>query len=260
MSLTKVYSFESNDKVSQALGEFIAHASSEAIAKHGRFTIAFSGGSLPATACKHLRSNHSIDFSKWYVFFADERCVKLDSPESNFRLVREELLDSLVQQGRGIPSDQVMVINDDLIESTRLVADDYLVKLQSVFSSTTRPNRFPEFDLVLLGIGPDGHTCSLFPEHPLLEERSAWVAAIDDSPKEPPRRITLTLPIVNHARKVAFVVTGAGKKGTVKAIVDDKDERLPAALVAPVKGDAYWFLDDAASKGLTENKPTDFKL
>ncbi|KAI9467526.1 suppressor of los1-1 [Coemansia sp. RSA 989] len=259
MSLTKVYSFATNDKVSQALGEFIAHASSEAIARSGRFTIAFSGGSLPATACKYLRDNQSIDFSKWYVFFADERCVKLDSHDSNFRLVREELLDHLVQQSRSIPADQVMVINDDLIQEPPKVADDYLVKMQSVFAESNKI-KFPEFDLILLGIGPDGHTCSLFPNHQLLEVKNEWVASIEDSPKEPPQRITLTLPVVNHARKVAFVVTGAGKKSTVKAILDEKNAHMPASLVAPIKGDSFWFLDDAAAKGLTENTPTDFKL
>ncbi|KAJ2478401.1 suppressor of los1-1 [Coemansia sp. RSA 2131] len=258
MTVTKVYSFESNTQVSQALGEFIAHASSEAITKHGRFTVAFSGGSLPATACKHLRDMQSVDFSKWYVFFADERCVGLDSADSNFRLVREELLDPLVQQGRSVPADQVMVINDTLTDSTQQVADDYLVKMQSVFSGAK--TKFPEFDLVLLGIGPDGHTCSLFPNHPLLEERTKWVAPIDDSPKEPPHRITLTLPVVNHARRVAFVASGAGKTSTVRAIVDERNVHLPATHVAPVSGDTYWFLDHAAAKGLSVNKPSEFKL
>ncbi|KAJ2298605.1 suppressor of los1-1 [Coemansia sp. RSA 2706] len=259
MSLTKVYSFEDNDKVSQALGQFIAHASAEAIARNGRFTVAFSGGSLPATACKYLRDNPQVDFSKWYVFFADERCVPLDSDESNFRLVREQLLDHLVQQKRSIPADQVMVINDELVASPEDVAQDYLDKMQSVFAGSTK-TKFPQFDLVLLGIGPDGHTCSLFPGHALLEERNSWVASIEDSPKEPPRRITLTMPVVNHADKVAFVVAGAGKSKTVRAILDEKDVHMPATFVKPVKGDVYWFLDDAAAKGLAENKPTEFKL
>ncbi|KAJ2158656.1 suppressor of los1-1 [Coemansia sp. RSA 552] len=259
MSLTRVFSFESNDKVSQGLSQYLAQASSEAIARNGRFTVAFSGGSLPATACKYLCDNKEVDFSKWYVFFADERCVRLDSPESNFRLVRQELLDKLLQAGRGIPAEQVLVLNDELKDNIELAAQDYQEKLESVFSGTSKA-KFPEFDCILLGIGPDGHTCSLFPGHALLEEKTKWVAAIGDSPKEPPRRITLTYPVLNHADRIVFVASGAGKKDVIRRIVDDRDVHLPASHVAPIKGSISWFVDDAAAKGLSTTKPTPFKL
>ncbi|KAJ2611371.1 suppressor of los1-1 [Coemansia sp. RSA 1365] len=259
MSLSKVYSFPTGEKLSEALNEYVAHLSREAIARNGRFTIAFSGGSLPATVCRFLKDNKEVDFSKWYVFWADERCVTLDNDESNFKLLRKELLDHLVQNDRSIPADQVMQINEDLVGDENAAAADYQEKLEAVFSGTTK-KKFPDLDCILLGIGPDGHTCSLFPNHPLLEEKNKWVAALNDSPKEPPRRITLTYPVLNHASNVVFVANGAGKRNTIKKILDQKDVHLPASHVAPFKGTLNWFLDDAAAKDLSETSPSPFKL
>lgn len=242
-----VYSFESSDKTSAALDQFLEKASSEAITKHGKFTVAFSGGSLPATVCKYLRANKSIDFSRWYVFWADERCVPLGHEDSNYRLVKEELLDYV-----NIPPEQVVAINESLVDIPSKAADDYQLGLGSVF------NEFPEFDLILLGIGPDGHTCSLFPGFAQIEEKDRWVVHIEDSPKPPSSRITLTLPVLNRARNVAFVAGGKGKQEMVKRIVDDTEEGLPAARVVPAKGHVYWFVDDAAAKELSINKPAKF--
>ncbi|KAJ1667605.1 suppressor of los1-1 [Coemansia sp. RSA 1813] len=255
MPLTKVYSFHKVDDVAKGLDKFLERESAEAIERNGMFTVAFSGGSLPATACKYLRDNTKIDFSRWYVFWADERCVDYDSEESNYKLLKQELLDPL---GGKIPEAQVIAINESLVGDPEAAATDYQEQMETVFAKGK--SKFPEFDCILLGIGPDGHTCSLFPNRPQLEERNKWVVHIEDSPKEPPCRITLTLPVLNASRSVAFVATGAGKSKTVKEIVDDRDVAKPASHVALSKGTLYWFLDAGSAKGLTTTKPTEFKL
>ena len=122
--------------------------------------------------------------------------------------------------------------------------------------------RFPVFDLILLGMGPDGHTASLFPDHPLLVEEDRWVAPIDDSPKPPPQRITLTFPVINHAARIGFVAAGKEKKEILKAVLDspnDKGSNLPASRVRPsYPGHLFWFVDDQASEGV-EYPKTSFK-
>ncbi|KAJ2005064.1 suppressor of los1-1 [Coemansia thaxteri] len=246
---TKVYSFSSTNEVAQGLDKLLAHLSSEAIARSGRFTVAFSGGSLPATVAKYVKHNSTIDFSKWFVFWADERCVDHSDSESNYRLVKEELLDHVP-----IPAKQVFAIDPTLLSNSAAAAAEYQSQMVAVFDSV------PVFDCILLGIGPDGHTCSLFPGHPQIEENDKWVVHIDDSPKPPPSRITLTLPVLNHARTVAFVATGAGKRGILREIIDDRNLALPASHVAPTNGSALWFVDHAAAQDLKINKPAEFKL
>ncbi|KAJ1860913.1 suppressor of los1-1, partial [Coemansia sp. RSA 2703] len=182
------------------------------------------------------------------------RCVAHDHPDSNYKLVADHLLAPL--DGK-IPSEQIIPINPQLLDDSDAAAADYQKELESVFGSD---EKFPQFDCILLGIGPDGHTCSLFPGFAQLEEKSRWCVGIDNSPKPPPSRITLTMPVLNAARNVAFVVTGAGKRTTIKEIIDQSDVRLPASHVALPRGTVHWFLDDAASQDLTLNKPSEFKL
>ncbi|NXD46772.1 6PGL phosphogluconolactonase, partial [Copsychus sechellarum] len=117
----------------------------------------------------------------------------------------------------------------------------------------------PQFDLLLLGVGPDGHTCSLFPGHALLQEQQALVGALQDAPKAPPRRVTMTLPLLNSARSVLLVAAGAAKAPVLKRILEGKEEfPLPAARVRPRSGRLRWLLDQEAAKELQlplENPP-----
>lgn len=146
-----------------------------------------------------------------------------------------------------------------LLHDLEELADSYEQELIREFASRETA-RFPVFDLILLGIGPDGHTCSLFPKHELLEEKDRWVAHLEDSPKPPPKRITLTFPVLNHAARVAFVATGEGKADVLSTILDKPEEGLPASRVNPVfPGQLYWFVDDGASAKVQCPKST-FKL
>lgn len=131
--------------------------------KHKRFSIAISGGSLPSSLVE-LAKDTSIEWKYWHLFFVDERCVPLDHSDSNYHLVRKEFIDEDL-----IPHDQVHAINPELVESPEQMAKDYIEKLLRVFASKTTV-RFPVFDLILLGVGPDGHTASLFPGHDALQE------------------------------------------------------------------------------------------
>ncbi|XP_006772461.2 PREDICTED: 6-phosphogluconolactonase [Myotis davidii] len=145
-----------------------------------------------------------------------------------------------------IPDSQVITIDPQL--PVEEAAEDYAKKLRQAFQGDS----IPVFDLLILGVGPDGHTCSLFPDHPLLQEREKIVAPISDSPKPPPQRVTLTLPVLNAARTVIFVATGEGKAAVLKRILEDKEASpLPAALVQPHTGKLCWFLDEAAARLLT---------
>lgn len=214
--------------------------------------MAVSGGSLPKTLAQALLSlpsspEDTIKFDKWEIFFADERVVPLDHEDSNYFLLKHELLDKIpVELGKPL----VHHIDVDLLDDVQELADQYEKLLVRSFASRDSV-KLPIFDLLLLGCGPDGHTCSLFPGHALLRETDAWVAPIEDSPKPPPKRITLTLPVVTHGVKVAFVATGAGKKEIMKKIFEEGNG-LPCSLVNEGAGDrCSWFTDAAAVDGVS---------
>lgn len=204
--------------------------------------------------------------SRREVFFADERVVPLDDPESNYGSVNEHLFSKVP-----IPKENIHVIDVSLLSDPEAVADEYEKQMIATFVEGSNSIAFPRFDLILLGIGsvlppssppyvssltpnatffsPDGHTCSLFPGHALLEEMDGWVAWLDDSPKPPSVRITLTFPVINHAHRVAFVASGEGKQDILEKALDRPEEGLPCSKVKVVSpGQVYYFSDDAATK------------
>ncbi|TFY79735.1 hypothetical protein EWM64_g4275, partial [Hericium alpestre] len=236
----KLFSFPDIPDLSNALADYILKAQKEAIEKRGRFTLAISGGSLPQTLTA-LIGRKGVKWDKWQIFYADERAVPLDHPDSNHKLAQDTIYAHIP-----IPSANIHTIDPSLLDDLEELADDYEKALIREFAQRDSA-RFPIFDLILLGVGPDGHTCSLFPRHALLSEDDRWVAYLDDSPKPPPKRITFTFPVINHAVRVAFVVTGEGKKEILQSVLDRPEEGLPAARVRPVyPGQLVWFTDDAA--------------
>lgn len=244
-----VYSFPSSDTLVDALASFILKAQHESIEKKGKFTVALSGGSLPKML-RGLIDADGVEWEKWQFFFADERAVPFTDPDSNYALCKTEFFSKIPQ----IQSKNIHTIDVSLLDDLEELAEDYADKLIHQFAQKDSA-RFPVFDLILLGMGPDGHTCSLFPGHELLREEGSWVAYIDDSPKPPPRRITFTLPVLNHAARVVFVATGESKQEVLSQVLDRPEEGLPCSRVKPkAPGAVYWFVDDAASKKVQYDK------
>ncbi|GMK55793.1 hypothetical protein CspeluHIS016_0208490 [Cutaneotrichosporon spelunceum] len=255
-----LYVFDDTGALQTSLIDFVVAAQKEAIAERGRFLVALSGGSLPNNLVPLIGRN-DIHWDKWHVFFADERIVPLDHPESNLAACAKAFLDHVP-----IPREQIHTLNMALFRPSTIenptatptdkeeseqeaqdVAYDYEQQLVAVFSDPDAV-RFPVFDLILLGMGPDGHTCSLFPGHNLLDEEAVWVAPITDSPKPPPRRVTFTFPVLNHAVRAAFVATGAGKQEMLHKVLDQPELGLPCSRVRPhAPGQVFWFVDKAAA-------------
>ncbi|KAI9735658.1 MAG: suppressor of los1-1 [Cirrosporium novae-zelandiae] len=249
-----LYTFSNIDNLAKSLRTYIVHCQNSGLGRHGVFKVAVSGGSLPHTLAKALLapskgSDDVIHFNKWEIFFADERAVPLDHPDSNYKLLKDELLDKIPAKA-GKPA--VHPVDIKYLDDIQEMADLYQEELMKSFAAKDSV-KLPIFDLLLLGCGPDGHTCSLFPNHELLRESDAWVAPIEDSPKPPAKRITLTLPVVTHGLKIAFVATGEGKKKILKEILDTEDGRsLPCGLVNEGGGDKVsWFTDAKAVEGTT---------
>lgn len=247
-----LFAFESDD-VARNLRKYILDLQNQHLKRHPVFRVGVSGGSLPKTLAKALLSDSSSEedtpqFSKWEVFFADERCVPLDHEDSNYKAVKEMWLDQIPEE---LGSPTVFPIATKWLDDVQSTADDYEQILVKQFAARDSV-KLPFFDLLLLGCGPDGHTCSLFPDHPLLREQEAWVLSISDSPKPPPKRITLSLQVVTHAAAIAFVATGGGKKDILKQIFDTPEgAKLPSGLVNTLGGEKVsWFCDKPAVEGV----------
>ncbi|EEH34572.1 6-phosphogluconolactonase [Paracoccidioides lutzii Pb01] len=255
--MPNLYTFPDTNTLAKHLRKYVLQSQNTAINRHGVFRVAVSGGSLPAVLAKALLApgdgtdDDTPRFSTWEIFFADERVVPLHHEDSNYHLVKTELINKIPSKlGRPKvhPIDVTHIDDNDPQE----VADQYQEELMHSFAAKDSV-KLPVFDLLLLGCGPDGHTCSLFPGHELLRESVAWVAPISDSPKPPPKRITLTLPVVTHGLRIAFVAMGAGKKEIMRQIFDTEEGRsLPCALVnAGGAEKVSWFTDSSAVEGVS---------
>jgi 6-phosphogluconolactonase len=268
-----VYSFPSTDELVDSLAKFIIKVQKEAVEKKGRFTVAVSGGSMPKML-RGLIDQPAIKWDKWWVslgdgwmdcvgatrhelirhiFYSDERAVPLDDPDSNHLACTTHLYSKVP-----IPPANIHAIDVKHLDDMEELADTYEKELIQEFAQKDSA-RFPVFDLIMLGMGPDGHTASLFPGHELLKENDRWVAPIEDSPKPPMKRITLTLPVINHALRVAFIAAGKEKVDMISRIIDHPEQGLPSSLVRPANGTLYWFSDDAATAKLQYAK-SEFKL
>ena len=234
---------------SEAVGALVRDRSAEAIARRGVFSIALAGGSL-VKALAAVKDYADVDFTKWRVFWVDERCVPHDDDESNYGGAMKALFD-----GVNVPDGQLYAIDETLCATNAGAAGKCAKAYENTLKALTpdvigvNDQGLPVFDLLLLGFGPDGHICSLFPHHELLKVTEGWILPITDSPKPPPERITFSLPLVNAAREKVFVASGEGK-AEMTAIILDKaplDGSIPAALVT---GNVTWIIDTAGASRL----------
>jgi len=239
-TLRNILIFDNSEQLAEAAAERFVSDAQDAITRHGRFSVALAGGNTPKRVYELLASEpyvSRIDWSSVHLFFGDERCVPPDHADSNYRMVNESLISRV-----SIPPENVHCIageGDPVISAHR-----YEEELRGFFAGSS----WPRFDLVLLGMGEDGHTASLFPGTSALNETKAWVVA-NWVEKFGAFRITLTAPAMNHAAHIVFLITGEAKARRLAEVlnVPAEPERLPVQLIDPVDGTLEWLVDKAAA-------------
>lgn len=227
------------DTLLAALADFVVTKANEAIQQQGRFSFVLSGGSSPKKLFELLASDRyrkQIDWTKVFFFFGDERYVPADHPDSNFLMAKKALFDALQ-----ISPGQIFRMKTELAPEE--AALDYEKDLQGYFV-----NSLVRFDLVLLGLGDDAHTASLFPHTSVLQEKDSLVKALYID-KVKMNRITLTAPCINQAAAIAFLVYGPSKAEAVQHVLEGGQniQEYPAQLIRPNGGSLHWFLDEAAA-------------
>lgn len=227
--------------VARAAREELVRAANAAIEARGRFTVVLSGGSTPKSLYASLTAKDA-EWGKVHVFFSDERCVSPDRQESNFKMAQESLFLRVK-----LPAENVHRIQGE-IESAEAAAAQYEEELKQVFGADRGP---PSFDLVLLGLGIDGHTASLFPGSTALEEGERWVAA-NFVAKLSRTRITMTFAVLNQAALVIFIVAGDEKAEAARRAIEGAaaGQEVPARRIDPAGGRVLWLLDRLAASKL----------
>jgi 6-phosphogluconolactonase len=231
------------DEVGREAAARFQRLAAESIVAAGRFSLALSGGSTPRALYRALAEppfRDAIDWPRVHLFWGDERFVPADHPDSNYRLAREAFITRVP-----IPEENVHPIPTEAT-NPETAAAQYEVTLRRFFVSPER--EAPRFDLVLLGLGPDGHTASLFPESPALHENRRLVAAVY-APRLAAWRLTLTPPVLRAAHHILFLVSGRDKASVLQEILEGPYDprQLPAQLARPEEGDLTWLVDEAAA-------------
>ncbi|MEO6211008.1 MAG: 6-phosphogluconolactonase [Gemmatimonadaceae bacterium] len=239
--------------LADASAERFVAAAEHAIATHGRFVVALSGGSTPRATYERLAREplaRRIDWSRVHIVWGDERCVAPDDPDSNYKMARDTLLDRVP-----LPAANIHRIRGE--EPPDRAAESYEVVLRTLLRTPTGPpssDPARRIDLVLLGLGDNGHTASLFPERPALDELSRWVVAAHVN-AIPPWRVTMTLPLLNAAAELLFIVAGTDKADVLNRVRrgPPRPRELPAQLIAPTSGRVRWLVDAEAAAQLGES-------
>ena len=241
----EIRSYPSLSELSLAAAEFIAELAEARIRERGIFTFVLSGGTTPRLLYEELAKEpyaSRVDWQHTHLFWGDERCVPSDSPDSNYSLALQTLISKV-----DVPPSNIHRI-PATTSSPKAVAAEYETILREFFQASAARDlstSFPSFDLVLLGMGADGHTASLFPGDAALEERASWVVAVEGSSASPPVwRITLTFPVINEAKCVLFLVSASNKLKVLQEILNNPHTtNYPAAHVQPL-GKLLWFINE----------------
>ena len=234
--------FDTAELLSEAAADFVIHLAAESIEQRGRFVISLSGGNTPGKLYCLLATpvlKHQIEWNKTFIFWGDERCVPSDDERNNAYMAKLLLLDKI-----DIPAANIYPVPVDLPPAE--AAGAYEQTLKAFFRQSE-----PRFDLILLGLGNDGHTASLFPGTPVLDEVKNLVKEVYVVEQQM-FRITMTAPLINQARNVTFLVTGKEKAAIMKAMLGNsiQTDKYPAQLIKPVNGNLFWFIDREAGSAL----------
>jgi 6-phosphogluconolactonase len=235
--------------LAEAAARTVVQIATEAVKARRRFTVALAGGSTPRATYERLAApplREQMPWDQTWVFFGDERGVPPDHPDSNYRMANAALLSKVP-----IPAPQIARIRGEA-EDAEAAAAEYARIMTEVFGS--RRGELPSFDLILLGMGIDGHTASLFPGSPVLKEVFRPVAAVHAAAASIPQRFTFTFPLINAAARVMFLVAGGEKAKVVKAVFTEPGSGLPASMVHPTSGHLTWLLDRPAAALLGTGK------
>ncbi len=254
---SRVTVFADPESTAAGVASLFAEEAERAVSARGAFSVVLSGGGTPRRAYELLSQSPLVDKIPWegaHVFWGDERCVPPDDLRSNERMARETLLDKVP-----IPPHQIHPLN--CADSRPAAVAGYESLLRDFFGgpAVARP------DLILLGLGDNGHTASLFPYTPVLAERDRWVAEVfvdaaagagTTAAGEDLWRVTLTAPFINTAETVVFVVTGSAKASVVGEVLEGpyEPDRLPAQLIRPTQGRLCWYLDESAAADLARRE------
>jgi 6-phosphogluconolactonase len=233
------------DAVARAAADIFVNLAPQPHGNRGPFRMALAGGTTPQALYALLASSeyrHRVAWDRVSFFFGDERAVPPDHPDSNYRAANDALFRPLDISQKNIY--RMKAEMPDL----EAAAAAYERELQSAFEGA----RVPRFDLIFLGMGPDGHTASLFPGSPALAECKRLVAPVTDAPKPPPRRLTLTVPVLNAAKLVLFIMTGADKAPALHEALKGtaSPDQYPAKHVRPGPERLAWLVDEAAGRML----------
>ncbi|MDA8100776.1 MAG: 6-phosphogluconolactonase [Nitrospiraceae bacterium] len=243
LSLSQVRICDDPAALGREAAEALVRAAADATGARGRFSLVLPGGSTPRPLFELLGREpyrSRVPWTRTHLFWSDERLVPPDHDESNYGLAVRTFLPALP-----VPAEQVHRIRAEL--GGELAAETYEKELWQAFGGS-----IPVFDLVILGVGADGHTASLFPGSPAVEEGSRLAFFVAEE-RRGLRRVTLTLPVLNSSRRVIFLASGSRKANIVASLFDPCDHRpLPLKMVRPEKGEVVWMIDREAAAGLSD--------